>query len=98
MSNKKNKRFKKFNAICGIAAMSVVSFTPNTSILLAFYMKQYNVPFFFIISGFVIYLTINNYKSAYDFAWSRFIRVYPFFLVYIPIYYLLSIFTFRLNG
>lgn len=37
------------------------------------------VQFFFIISGFVIFLTLNHSKSAIDFLYKRFSRLYPIF-------------------
>lgn len=91
MSNKTNQRFEELDALRGIAVMSVVLFhytnkydvffTPNSSVFSGFYIGEYGVPLFFIISGFVIYLTVNNCKNAYDFAWRRFTRLYPIFWI-----------------
>src|SRR5690606_3537841 len=39
------------------------------------------VPVFFILSGFVIYLTVNKSKNASDFLKKRFIRLYPTFWI-----------------
>jgi peptidoglycan/LPS O-acetylase OafA/YrhL len=37
----------------------------------------YCVAFFFIISGFVIFMTVERCKSPFEFAYRRFIRIYP---------------------
>jgi len=38
---------------------------------------SYSVFFFFIISGFVIFMTVERCKSPVEFAYRRFIRLYP---------------------
>jgi peptidoglycan/LPS O-acetylase OafA/YrhL len=41
----------------------------------------YGVSLFFIISGFVIFMTINKVNSASEFVFKRFVRLYPTFWV-----------------
>ncbi len=42
---------------------------------------HYGVDLFFIISGFVIFMTLENSPRAYDFIGARVARIYPAFLV-----------------
>jgi peptidoglycan/LPS O-acetylase OafA/YrhL len=51
------------------------------SIFFPFDFGAYGVQVFFVISGYVILMTLSKIKSLSDFAWSRFIRLYPFFWV-----------------
>ena len=39
------------------------------------------VEFFFIISGFVIFMTLRTAPTFFDFAWRRFSRIYPAYLL-----------------
>lgn len=39
------------------------------------------VEFFFIISGFVIFMTLEASKSWTDFAWRRFVRIWPGYML-----------------
>lgn len=78
-------RIKELDAFRGLAALSVVLYHYTT-----IYAKDFNtaspfyisfgwlgVPFFFILSGFVITLTIKRCKSSWQFLKKRFIRLYP---------------------
>src|ERR1700722_4627589 len=42
-----------------------------------FFQERYGVEFFFIISGFVIFYTLENTSSLKDFFKKRIIRLYP---------------------
>jgi len=82
-----NKRIVELDALRGIAAVSVVLFHYLYRFNELYGHKdlpvnwiefgQYGVQLFFIISGFVIYWTINNTKKPADFIVSRFSRLYP---------------------
>ena len=82
-------RIKELDAFRGLAALSVVIYHYTT-----IYSKDFNVntpfyfsygwlgvPFFFILSGFVITLTIENCSNGFDFLKKRFIRLYPTFWI-----------------
>jgi peptidoglycan/LPS O-acetylase OafA/YrhL len=77
MINKEQKRFGELDALRGIAALMVVffHFTMNYNALFKFGVA--GVDLFFIISGFVIFMSINNTKTAKDFIISRVSRLYP---------------------
>ncbi len=79
MSNK-HQRLATLDTFRGIAALIVVLFHLT--------LHQWEAPFqlgwgatgvdlFFIISGFVIFLTLNRTNSALDFVVARFSRLYP---------------------
>lgn len=75
-----NQRLATLDTFRGIAAVAVVLFHLT--------LHQHEAPFqlgwgatgidlFFIISGFVIFLTLNRTHSALDFVFARFSRLYP---------------------
>ena len=79
-------RIKELDALRGLAAMAVVLFhyvykynmeygngeTPHV-----FEFGQYGVHLFFMISGYVIFMTVDNLKSWTKFAGLRFSRLFP---------------------
>ncbi len=75
----------------GIAAISVVlfhytsrfniAFETDTMKGLEFSFGHYGVQLFFIISGFVIFMTLERSKNTIDFIKRRFIRLYPTFWI-----------------
>ncbi|WP_166651832.1 acyltransferase family protein [Roseateles toxinivorans] len=79
----------ELDALRGIAAMSVVLFhyttryqqlfghTSEPSVSLPW--GHYGVNLFFMISGFVIFMTLDKTRSPMDFVVSRFSRLYPAF-------------------
>jgi hypothetical protein len=86
-------RIEGIDALRGLAALSVVlyhytawydsDYGPHHTapgLGLAFVYGQFGVELFFIISGFVIYMTLENTNHIYDFAVSRIARLYPAFL------------------
>lgn len=99
MNSKKNTtRFIELDALRGIAALSVMLFHYT-----AYYRKLFNTPFsenvdfkygfygvslFFMISGFVIFMTIKKCNTASEFAFKRFTRLYPTFWVCVIITFL----------
>lgn len=78
-------RIKELDAFRGIAAMLVVLFhyttmynkIYKTSSIVDIYWGWLGVPFFFILSGFVITLTVEKYKNPLEFFKNRFLRLYP---------------------
>jgi len=83
-------RLKGLDALRGFAALSVClfhytySFTDSTGRAFdpgfSWPYGLYGVDLFFIISGFVIFMTLENSRHVYDFAAARFARIYPAFL------------------
>ncbi len=83
--------FEPLNALRGIAALSVVLFHYTAkyreffghsfSEQLDFKYGYYGVSLFFIISGFVIFMTVNKVKTTSEFIYRRFIRLYPTFWI-----------------
>ncbi len=81
-------RIKELDALRGIAACMVVIFHISLGIREASW--QFNVgcmgvDLFFIISGFVILMTLEKCKNWKDFAVSRFSRLYPAYWVCVTI-------------
>jgi peptidoglycan/LPS O-acetylase OafA/YrhL len=82
------RRLRVLDALRGLAAISVVLFhftsgygnvvKPHTPRLTYTFNYGYlGVELFFVISGFVILMTLEKSKSLVDFAVSRFARLYP---------------------
>lgn len=81
------KRIGVLDSFRGIAALSVVYYHlthwfrqkhgHDFSEAYDFIYGSYAVYFFFIISGFVIFMTVERCKSVTEFAYRRFIRLYP---------------------
>lgn len=85
-------RLAGLDALRGIAAMAVVLYhytawyaeemgghaPPGSSLFVTF--GHFGVELFFIISGFVIFLTLSRTNSVAGFARSRFTRLYPAFV------------------
>jgi peptidoglycan/LPS O-acetylase OafA/YrhL len=98
MSEKIKTRFLELDVLRGIAAFSVVLFhyTSQYSTLfkhspdLHFYFGsgRHGVELFFIISGFVILMSLENTKRGLDFIVGRFSRLYPAYWVSIIITFL----------
>ena len=93
MKGSKN-RLLELDALRGIAALFVVLFhfsdgIPSINNFFKFGVTGVNL--FFIISGFVIFLTLNNTSSWQDFVFSRFSRLYPTYWTCISITAILTI-------
>jgi peptidoglycan/LPS O-acetylase OafA/YrhL len=83
-SESPNARLVELDALRGLAALSVVlfHFTINNNAKLLGWEFSYGVSgvdIFFMISGFVIFLTVIKIKRWQDFVISRFARLYPAF-------------------
>lgn len=90
MSNS-NGRLVELDSLRGIAALAVVLYhyfyrynelygNPESA-LFWLYFAKYGAQFFFIISGFVIYWTLNRVEKPLDFIVSRFSRLYPVYWI-----------------
>ena len=83
------------DALRGVAALAVVLFHYTTRFVelygansvptLVFPAGHYGVNLFFIISGFVIFMTLERTKHPFDFVVSRFSRLFPAFWVAIAL-------------
>ena len=86
------KRFFELDAFRGLAALAVVFyhyttrynyFYPTNNMFGDFEFKYgyLGVNLFFIISGFVIYLTLDKCSKLGEFAFKRMIRLYPAYII-----------------
>jgi len=85
-------RLKELDSLRGIACLSVLLFhyttkyseifsTSITTQLFNFKYGGQGVDLFFIVSGFVIFLTIKKNTKPVDFVYKRFTRLYPTFWI-----------------
>ena len=86
-SGRQARRLVELDSLRGIAALAVLVF--HYTVMYPAYFGDQHTPFFqfrlgkmgpylfFIISGFVILMTVSRAKSALDFGVSRFSRIYP---------------------
>lgn len=84
-------RVTELDALRGLAALAVVTFHYTTFYQIVFGHRQplgfdfaagnYGVHLFFLISGYVIFMTLERTRSAMDFVVSRFSRLYPAYWV-----------------
>ncbi len=80
-------RLQEVDALRGVAAMAVVLFhystrfrelyAPTPALPWEFAHGHYGVNLFFIISGFVIFMTLDRTRRPMDFVVSRFSRLFP---------------------
>ena len=80
--NHRKSRLQELDALRGLAALSVLlfHFTTNQNAKKLGWQFSYGVTgvdIFFMISGFVIFLTIHKIKRSQDFIVFRFARLYP---------------------
>lgn len=101
-----NNRLLPLDALRGFAALSVVlfhytviveRFVPNFKAPFTFTYGYYGVEFFFIISGFVIFMTLQRSSKGLDFIVSRFSRLYPVFWVSVSLTFIMGV-AFPLDG
>jgi peptidoglycan/LPS O-acetylase OafA/YrhL len=88
MEQSSSGRFRELDVLRGLAALGVVFFhyTFHGTRYYAhypfwFWAGEYGVHLFFVISGFVIYYTIERSRTVGDFLFSRFSRLYPAYWV-----------------
>lgn len=86
------KRFSELDSLRGLSALAVILFHYSTlyekvydhtksPYFVDVPLGYYGVNLFFIISGFVIYMTIINSKGILDFVVKRAIRLYPAYII-----------------
>lgn len=104
IANKHSKRFNELDALRGLAALMVVFFhftwgRPDSHV--NFNVGNMGVELFFIISGFVIFMSLSQIQTGAEFIISRFCRLYPtywasltFTFILINIYYHYTIIDF----
>lgn len=81
----KNKRELPLDALRGIAALSVLFFHYTTRYneffgsvsIVNVALGWLGVPFFFILSGYVIHLTVDRCDTSIEFLKRRFVRLFP---------------------
>ena len=81
------RRILGLDALRGVAALAVVVYHYTSSLqmqypgvptpIVSFPYGGYGVTLFFLISGFVIFMTVERSKRPWDFVVSRFSRIYP---------------------
>ena len=86
---KQSPRIAELDALRGLAALAVTVYALTTHfddvfvrsrpLLFGFPYGEQGVPLFFMISGFVIFMTLERTKSVGDFALGRFSRLFPAF-------------------
>jgi peptidoglycan/LPS O-acetylase OafA/YrhL len=87
MKENSSDRFLELDVLRGLAAFAVLCFhyttryaeifSPTSPPLFRFPYGMYGVQLFFMISGFVIFMTLEKTKRPLDFIVSRFSRLYP---------------------
>ncbi|MBI1781934.1 MAG: acyltransferase [Sphingobacteriales bacterium] len=92
----KVSRYKELDALRGIAAMAVVFFHftmdyPGKKT--GFELGVTGVDLFFIISGFVIFMTIGKVSSSKEFFVNRFTRLFPVYWTCVTFTYILKAVT-----
>lgn len=94
------RRFTELDSLRGLAALIVVFYHYTIYYDEKFSHEQwgqiglftfghYGVQLFFIISGFVIYMSLMNVKSVSDFAIKRSIRLYPAYMFAVALTFLI---------
>src|SRR5262245_36843058 len=96
-----NSRIEELDALRGLAALFVVvfhcaMFRPQADY--GFYLGITGVDLFFIISGFVIFMSLENSKSGNSFLVSRFIRLFPIYWVIATLTFLVYFFLNLFDG
>ena len=87
-------RYKELDALRGIAALIVVLFhftMEREQAKLGFELGVTGVDLFFIISGFVIYMTINKVSTTLEFVINRFTRLFPVYWSCVTFTFLLQV-------
>lgn len=88
------RRYTEIDGLRGFAALAVAVFHySGDSIYADVFQTSYGrhgVELFFIISGFVIFFSLNSKKDIVDFFKTRFVRLYPAFWFCVPVTFLLT--------
>lgn len=94
-----NNRLEVLDSLRGLAALFVVLYHYTTRYYdfykvekdyqLSFTYGNYGVEVFFIISGFVIFLTLSKTKTSLDFIVNRFIRLFPTYWISVTLTFII---------
>ncbi len=95
-----NKRILELDALRGLAAILVVFFhvTINNDHYSFFKFGTTGVDLFFLISGFVIFMSIQNINKGIDFIINRISRLYPTYWTAVTITFLLILLKSSYDG
>lgn len=103
-----SSRLKELDAIRGLAALFVVLYhytyryyeiyPSENKLPFSFEIGHYGVQAFFIVSGFVIFMTLEKTTRSLDFVVHRFIRLYPAYWISVFITFFLVALLFSLPG
>jgi len=103
----KERRFVELDVLRGFAVFLVILFhytskyneVFDTKLMSLFEFKygHYGVHLFFIISGYVIFLTINKINSGKEFIFKRFFRLYPTFWLCLVLTFLITTYLFDIS-
>ncbi|TCM92805.1 peptidoglycan/LPS O-acetylase OafA/YrhL [Paenibacillus sp. BK033] len=97
----RNGRLSELDALRGLAALAVMLYhytaqypklfhDKDSDLFINFSWGYLGVQLFFIISGFVIYMTLNSTRSTKDFFVKRSIRLYPAYIVAVVLTFTLT--------
>jgi peptidoglycan/LPS O-acetylase OafA/YrhL len=93
-----NKRLNELDALRGIAAIMVV--VCHCTLFHEEYTFKYGgigVDLFFMLSGFVIFMTLNYVKTGKEFVIKRFARLYPVYWACLTLTLLLIVIDYHIN-
>ena len=82
-----SKRITEIDGLRGVSALAVMLFhytfvfNQNWKVGNIFHYGYMGVPMFFIISGFVIYMSLESNKTPFGFVYSRFLRLFPIYWI-----------------
>ncbi|WP_423409248.1 acyltransferase family protein [Heyndrickxia sp. MSNUG] len=97
------ERFYELDALRGLSALAVLFFHytyfyeqsyghVKNDYFLSFKYGSYGVHLFFMISGFVIFMTLINTKGLTDFIFKRIARLYPAYVFSVTLTYTFIVF------
>ncbi len=87
-------RYQELDALRGVAALSTVFFhftLDRPEAKFGFELGATGVDLFFIISGFVIFMSLNKVSSTLEFLVNRFTRLYPTYWTCVTFTFLLQV-------
>lgn len=91
-------RFRELDVLRGLAALGVVFFHYTShgtryfnDYPFFFWEGEFGVHLFFVISGFVIYYTLERSRTLGDFLFSRFSRLYPTYWVAVALLFVWAV-------
>ena len=100
MAIQQHQRYRELDALRGLAAMLVVLFhyswgRPENRF--EFSVGNTGVDLFFIISGFVIFMSLEKAENLRQFVGNRFARLYPAYWVCVILTYILMQLYYQFN-